>query len=115
MESESEHTDYLHSSRPYMRLYEEEEADIQLHNAFHNLKSETAEEEPSWFAEPRIYIPLRFFKTIQGFHKVRLCCPCLREWLDHCNRDHWILLGGTRQYVLSSSMSRQSNDVPFCI
>ena len=70
MESEEEHQDRSYSSHPPLRLYEEEEADLYLQNAIHKL--ETPEKKPSLLDDLRIYIPLRFFKTIQGFHKVQL-------------------------------------------
>lgn len=72
MESEEEHQpeNRSYSSHPPLRLYEEEEADLHLQNAIHKL--ETPDKKPSLLDDPRIYIPLRFFKTIQGFHKVQL-------------------------------------------
>jgi hypothetical protein len=68
MESEDEHMDYGYSSHPYLRLYEEQENERRIHNAVH--KSEFS--DSSWLSDPQVYVPLRFFKTIQGFHKVRL-------------------------------------------
>jgi hypothetical protein len=43
-----------------------EEAELRKHNAV--CKYEAGEEQLA--LDPRFYIPLRFFKTIRGFHKV---------------------------------------------
>jgi hypothetical protein len=108
MESEDEHED-VYSSHPWLQLYEEQGNQLRLHNVVR--KSESADEtsSESWLNDPRMYIPLRFFKTIQGFHRVRLLLPTHAQELGSTigtgiTGSHWTSSSRGR-YVVSSDMS----------
>lgn len=93
MELEDEETDTTSTSTtdrwpryscPPLRLYEREEADRRLEYAVQ--KSQGADEESLRpFEGGSIYGLLRFFKTLQGFHKVRklyLYVKCYFKWSE---------------------------------
>ena len=52
------------SGEPYLRLHEAEEA--RLHRLHYGSESQESKRQ----MDGRSYIPLRFFKTVQGFHEV---------------------------------------------
>jgi hypothetical protein len=71
MESDGEEEKDPWTSHPFLRLYEKEESRLRSRIWLAEQEAkESGKLSTSTWSDPRIYVVLRFFHTIEGFHEV---------------------------------------------
>lgn len=70
-ESELYNRDRMTISHPWMQLYEEEEKECRQQQSLLRNELLVGEQKETTWDHHKLYIVLRFFGTLKGFHKVR--------------------------------------------